>query len=447
MATAKGKGPSFRSLFKALEKSKNNSRGQNQALVMLSVCFLINPERRNKAGFKQTLASTVRWYENNRRYFDKDILKLGLEGLNEVFHRYGYSSLAETPSCLKENMDILLKVRLLCNSNQIAEALSLLKTMEGKVEKAVKASDLTAVEWVLSFFKHRGTCFAKLEMYHLAIQDYSQYLARSTVINDPLPSKVEKIVNLEEPRQTRLAIQRRRGICHYEVGYYEEAKSDLKIILKKPPTPINAALLVQLDALCQSFLWLKRYKHGLLAAYQHRFYTKKLDMPMVNSWFATLLLAVCLHKNKKYVEANWILSDMILDCQDDLINLKVAALGLNGHCLMEMKKYAQAMRTFNQAIELTSSKLNLSKLRIRFAMYKYAYDAQDMAYLTDLKYLVQPWKTYYPVFLIEKGMAETTSVKFVIEESIQEVKHSKSEEAQNHLMFCNSVMITKMFKK
>ena len=83
-------------------------------------------------------------------------------------------------------------------------------------------------------------------------------------------------------------------------------------------------------------------------------------------------------------------------------------------------------------------------------MYRYASDAQDMACLTDLLYLIRPYPYYFPILLMEKGGFETTSVKFVIETSIQAMKPLpfKSEEVvQNHLMFCNSVMIAKMFKK
>ena len=171
---------------------------------------------------------------------------------------------------------------------------------------------------------------------------------------------------------------------------------------------------------------------------------------MRESWFATFQLAMCLYKDKKSVEADWILSDLILECQDDKI--KVKALELNGHCLVKMNKYAQAMNTFKQAVQLASS-LNVDhvdKLGIHFAMYKYAYEEQDWGYLYDLEYLILPWLSYFPVLLMEKEMIDTDSVKFVIEESIQEMKSyeaHEAEEAQNHLMFCNSIMITKFFKK
>ena len=168
-------------------------------------------------------------------------------------------------------------------------------------------------------------------------------------------------------------------------------------------------------------------------------------MPIEHSWQNTHLLAKCLYKDKKFVKANWLLSDLILDCQNDII--KLLALELNGHCLMEMNKYAQAMKTFTKAFELASS-CNVSNLRIHFAMYKYACDAQDLAYVTDLQYLILPWQSYSSLPLMEKeDIFETNSFKFGIEKSIQAMKPVKSEEAQNHLMFCNSFMITKMFEK
>ena len=216
----------------------------------------------------------------------------------------------------------------------------------------------------------------------------------------------------------------------------------MKIIMKEPSKPIN---LREYFVLCNSFLWLKRYKHALHAAYLLRLYTQKLDMPITYSWENTHLLAKCLYKDKKFVKANWILSDLILECLDDEITLD--ALELNGHSLMEMNKYAEAMKNFNQACEIASS-LDTSIQRIHFAMFKYACEAQDMVYLTDLRYLILPWPSYFPISLMEDENPETSSVKFVIEESIQAVKPFKSEEeVQNHLMYCNSVMITKMFQK
>ena len=52
----------LRQLFRRLEKSKNDPDDQCQALVDLSTAFILKPERRNEAAFKQTLANTVRWY-------------------------------------------------------------------------------------------------------------------------------------------------------------------------------------------------------------------------------------------------------------------------------------------------------------------------------------------------------------------------------------------------
>ena len=447
MATALPKEASFRRLFKTLEKSKINSRGQDQALTELSVCFLANPKRGREPGFRKALADTVRWYENHRKYLDKDILGRGLEFLNEVFNKNGLSSLAETPTCNTEAIWKLELAKSLVINNQAEEALLLLKTMEERVENAplLKTSGVWIQDWVADFLMWRGRCLDKLEQFHLAIENYSQFLARTANYKDcQLSLKLEKILNFEMARKTIIDVQRLRGFCYATLGYNEEAKSDLKIVLKKPPASIDAIAINDLEVLCLTCLCLKRYKLAFLAAYQMRLCMKKHDVPMEKRWIASYLLALCLHKNKKYVEANWILPDLVLNCQND--QGKFSALELNGYCLMEMKKYAQAMRTFNQAIELTSS--NVIKLSIHFAMYKYAYDAQDMTVLTDLACLIQPWKTYYSLFSIEKGMVlPTTSVKFVIEESIQEVKHSKTEEAQNHLMFCNSVMIIKMFKK
>ena len=159
-----------------------------------------------------------------------------------------------------------------------------------------------------------------------------------------------------------------------------------------------------------------------------------------NQW----LLAQCLYECKKFEEAQWICPDLILYGQEN--DIKATALELNGHCLVEMNKYSEGMTNLDQAYELTSSPVD--KLRIRFAMYKYAYDAQDAVYCTKLQYLILPPTSYtnFPELLMEKGRIENT-VEFVIEKSAQKVKSDPSEDAQNHLMFCNSVMITKKFKK
>ena len=446
MATAsvqgKCKEASFRILFKNLQKSKINSRGQDEALRELACCFYSNSQKRNEAGFKQALANTARWYENNRRHLDRAILGLGLQILNEVFIENGYSSLAEAPSLFAEEERLLEKVRLLSNNNQNEEALSLLKTMEPKVEEAMQTPHLFPESLVAAFFTYRGTCFANLKLYHLAIEDYSQCLARTAKFKAVMSLKEEIMYNFKEVRKDSHITQTRRGTCYFCVGYYEEAKSDLKIIMKKPSTPIDLTRVKGYFALCNSFLELKRYKHALHAAYLLRFYAKKLGMQI--EWSNTNLLAMCLYKDKKFVQANWILSDLILECQDD--KSKINALELNGHILMEMNKYAEAMKNFNQAYELSPN--FLGKSRIHFAMYKYACEAQDMVYLTDLRYLILPWRSYFPISLLKEESFFTTFVKFVIEKSIQALKPFKSEEeVQNHLMYCNSVMLTKLFKK
>ena len=129
-AKGKSKEASFRILFKNLEKSKINSRGQDEALMELSACFLAHLEKEKEVGYKQALANTVRWYENHRKYLDQEILGRGLGLLYDVFNMCGHSSLAETSSCRFEAIKILRKVEYLCKKNRCEEALSLLKTME-----------------------------------------------------------------------------------------------------------------------------------------------------------------------------------------------------------------------------------------------------------------------------------------------------------------------------
>ena len=454
MATAlpksKSKGKvSLRLLLRNLEKSKINTRGQDQALRELSVCFLQHGHKSHEPGFKQCLSSTLRWYENNRRYFDENTVGLAL--LNEVFIEYGYST--KIPSRFKEEMDLLEKVRLLCNNNQNEEAMELLKTIEAKVKKAVETSDVWSADWVDGFYRSRGICFSNLNLYHLAIEDCTRYLARTAMHIDYANEKKEKMGvissdNFKNMKNEMQEIQRERGFCYFKLGYYEEAKSDLKLLLKKLTFRIDGLLLRELDALCQSFLCLERYKHALHAVYKLRFCSKskKPDFPISHSWFVSALLAKCLYKNKKFPEANWILSDLIVECQD--YRIKVIALELNGHCLMEMNKYAEAMKNFNQAYELAKNQ-NESTLRIHLAMYRYAHDEKDTDATADLQYLILLWSVYIPVTLMEKenGIIETTSVKFVIEKSIQFMKRYKTEEAQNHLTFCNSVMMIKFFQK
>ena len=159
-----------------------------------------------------------------------------------------------------------------------------------------------------------------------------------------------------------------------------------------------------------------------------------------------LNIVKCLYENEKFEEANWICSDLILDCRDP--DIKAAALELNGHCLMEkdiVPRYIEGMMNFNDAYELTSSPA--FKLRISFDiyMYKYLYGTGDIG---GLQHVILPWTNYadFPKLLMEKGRFERI-VEFVIDKSIQENKSKESEEAQNHLMFCNSVMITKKFRK
>ena len=447
---------SYRLLFRNLEKARKNSKEQDQALMELSLSLMREPKACHEAALRQTLDRTVRWYENNRKYLDKAILQRGLHVLNEVFIQYEYSSLAEGPSKVKEEMEVIEKARALCNKEQDTRALALLKPLEAKVEKSLATSDTsdfryTSIDWVADFLGCRGKCYDHLSMWHLAIEDYTQFLARiSKELDNQLSMNHDNIINLVKSRRIMINTQRCRGHCYYNVGYYAEAKSDMKYFLKlkKPPTPFNDLFLTQLNCLYNSYLKLKRYKHALLAAYQLRFYTKKLNMPILHSWSATMSLAQCLYKNKKFPEANWLLSDLILECQDDKI--KIAAFELNGHCLMEMNKYKEAMKNLKQANVLNTD-TNGSKLlnkRIHIAMYKYASDAQDKAYCKVLQMVTLPWVSYDPIYWIEHGSFETETIKCVIEKSIQVVKpYNCSEKAQNHLMFCNSIMITKMFKK
>ena len=458
MATAVPKGKSnvnFRLLLRNLEKAKHNPRKQGIALIELATGFLRNPEKSNEAGFKQTLASTVRWYEKHKKFLDRDYLGRPIELLNEVFLQFGCSSVVEGPSRTQDDYDLLDMVRALSNKNQDEEALILLKTMEEKVEKALEDEESWERDWLNVFFRVRGHCFTKLNQYHLAIEDYSKYLALMEKMcdNSDVSSKrqkIRKMFNFKEIKMEVEEIQRRKGRLCYNEGYYEEAKSDLKSFLKKPPIELDAYVLYDFDALCKSYLWLGRYKHTLHAAYLRRFYTKKLGSPALESWSATCLLAECLYKNKKFIEANWILSDLILVCQNNKI--KISALELNGHCLMELNKYAEGMKNFSEGWDLSETcddaHIQMKAMRIRYAMLKYASDAQDTVYGAKLEYLIRPLPIFFPIPLIEKGdgKIDSTSIKFAIEKSIQLVKPYKPEKVKNHLMFCNSYMITKMFE-
>ena len=73
----------------------------------------------------------------------------------------------------------------------------------------------------------------------------------------------------------------------------------------------------------------------------------------------------------------------------------------------------------------------------------------DGRFRQDLYYrIILPWKSYdlFPrLSWLSYGRFQDT-IKFVLEKSIQAVKSLKSENARNHLMFCNSAMIIKMFK-
>ena len=465
MATAlaqdKPKGKvTFRLLFRALEKSKINTSDQCRALMDLSVSFITNSKRRNEATFKQTLASTVRWYENNRQFLDKDILGPGLTYLYWVFKCCGYHSLVETidrqfegETCVFRKL--LKKAIDLFNNHMVEDALSLLKTLEPKVKKFCEASeiqDLTKAPWQLplvkSFFEVRADCHFWMQSYHLAIEDYSQSLA----ILDNCPLSVvpkakldDKYGYFEESVRYEMIFQIRRGISYRRIGYYEEAKSDLKIVQKKPPVNLKILDVRAFNSLCESFLNLKRFKHALLAAYQVRFYSKKLGLS-ANFSRNQRLLAKCLYEDKKFQEAQWLCSDLILDdCEDEI---KATIFELNGHCLMEMNKYDEAIMNFTRALQLTCQS---DRMRIWFALYKYAFDVQHSFHLTASQFVASPWPsyecyTYFPKLLMEKGRIEST-VKFVIEKSIQEVKSKKSKEAKNHLMFCNSAMISMKFRK
>ena len=122
---------------------------------------------------------------------------------------------------------------------------------------------------------------------------------------------------------------------------------------------------------------------------------------------------------------------------------------------MEMNRYNEAMTNLKRAYEITSC--DVTKLEITFTMTKYAYEYQHLFCCSishwnsfeDLYYrIILPWKSYdlFPrLSWLSYGRFQDT-IKFVLEKSLQAVKSLKSENARNHLMFCNSAMIIKMFK-
>ena len=465
MATAlaqdKPKGKvTFRLLFRNLEKSKINTRGQNQALMKLSVNLIASPGRCHEAGFRQTLADAARWYENKRRFLDMDILGQGLTYLNEVFTSYGYPAIPDITDCPDQseahdlhimNIDaqgmysMMGKAEQLINKNRPADALSLLKTLESMCKRFCesKLSNYSNTPWG-AYLELKAHCYFRLEIYPSAIEDYSQSLA---LLEKGPPSKDPEICNIEDEskpsRQQHMLMK--RGISYHYIGYHEEAKSDLKIALKNLPARIYDEELEAFFSLCGSFLYLRRFKHALLAAYQNRFYAKKVGKSG-NYPSNQYLLTKCLYEDKKFQEAQWLCPDLISgDCDDEI---KAAAVELNGYCLMEMKKYGEAMINLFQATELISCPSD--RMRICFAMYKYACDAQVMALLPAIQSQILPWSEVsyklFPKLLMERGRIEN-AVKFVIENSAQEVKSKRSREAKNHLRFCNSVMISMKFRK
>ena len=455
--------------------------------------------------YRQTLFKVKRWYENERRSIENCANKTQLllatalggaasyfceffESLENIFKSKSRDSIGELVAKIRKGQEFFTKFKggqgkdffeaiCLYNDNQPREALKCLDTLTKSQGKTMINCPITQLLNDAAFrplLKLKGDCHFEQREFFEAIENYTRALGMYHVFEDIDFSFVQEIIKnyktmicemedmpgafealfqnvyreindflpqFDPANFSDEAIQLQRGLSYYHLGYYAEAKSDLKIIQNEhcSEETLRRQDFLRLNELCHSFLYCKRFKHALLCVFKGKAFIDKYstDKDLVNQ-SCILLLAKCLYKNKRFLEAHRFCEKLNAD-----ILTKEAlreALELNGHCLMQLKHYEKALDHYEHAFLFASNAVQ--KLNVAFSIYQLAFKTEDMEKCRSFERLMKGPKFYANVSkLLKREDFNSEAMKFTLEKSVE-----KSTENVNHVVFCNSAMIALMLK-
>ena len=488
----------YRRLFRNLEKSKHEAEPQMKAVRELMVAFIRNiqsgmsPKGSKGRSYRQTLFKVERWYENERRFIENCenktqlVLAKTLGGAASFLCQMldSRENINELVDKIRKGQEFLTKIKggqgkdffaafSLYNNNQPREALMCLDALTKSQDKIMTNCPISQLLNEAAFrpmLKLKGDCHFELREFFEAIENYTRALGMYHIFEDldvsffqemqeevlygmeGLPQKLDFVKKLSCDIRDFLSqfnstnfsdevIQLQRGLSYYHLGYYAEAKSDLKIIQNEhcSEETLRRQDFLRLNELCHSFLYCKRFKHALLCVFKGKAFIDKYstDKDLVNQ-SCILLLAKCLYKNKRFLEAHRFCEKLNAD-----ILTKEAlreALELNGHCLMQLKHYEKALDHYEHAFLFASNAVQ--KLNVAFAIYQLAFKTEDMEKCRSFERLMKGPKFYANVSkLLKREDFNSEAMKFTLEKSVE-----KSTENVNHVVFCNSAMIALMLK-
>ena len=305
----------FRLLLRNLEKSKANTEAKKEALNALTSAFCDPIRKANDPALRKAIGNVMRWVENNRNYLDQDVFQHELMTLDRVLVSRGYPSILPR-SALTETIDkFLQRAYELQTAEKYKEALSVLDAVWPKIEENMRIeledNNLTVLAQHQDFQEMYGHCCFGKKRYIGAIESYTEYLSVAKLSS---PEDLSILSPIEEKRVSEkiLSTLTLRGASYFLIRYYEEAKSDLKKIqlevFKTGEVPLSVVFTNAYLKLAKSFLYRKRYKHALRAAYQLSFW---IEQAMDQNPPVSYVKAWCLYENKKFKEAQWICSDWI----------------------------------------------------------------------------------------------------------------------------------------
>ena len=496
----------FKGLFKNLEKSKHEAEPQIKALRELMSAFIRNiatgmsPIGSKGRSYRQTLSRVERWYENERRFIENCENKTQLILASTL--GTSASSLCQILESRQNIDEVIAKARkaqefftkfkggqgkdfysaiCLYNNNQPREALECLNALlksHGKTKITCPITQLLYDSAVRPMLKLKGDCHFELREFFEAIENYTKAEGMDHIFEDVDISFFKEMLKealchmegmegipgyalvkmmcgeigdylsqFDYENFSDDVIQLQRGLSYYHLGYYAEAKSDLKIIQNLClQDTLRRQQFLRLDELCHSFLYCKRFKHALLCVFKGKVFIDEYstEKDLVNQ-SCILLLAKCLYKNKRFLEAHRFCEKL----NADILTKKALkeALELNGHCLTQLKHYEKALDHFEHAFLFASSKVQ--KLNVAFAIYKLAFYAQDMEKCKRFEEHMKRPKFYANASkLLKCEDFNAEAMKFTLEKSVEKLELSSSPSTENvtHLVFCNSAMIALMFK-
>ena len=303
----------FRVLLRNLEKSKANTEAKRKALNALTSAFGDPIRKARDPALRKAIGNVMRWVENNRKYLDQDVFQYELMILDRVLVSRGFPSILPR-SALTETIDkFLQRAYELQTAKKYKEALSVLDAVWPKIEENMrigqKDNSLTVLSQHQDFQEMYGYCCSGTLALYGAIESYTEYLRVATLNELPKNLSPSEEKRVSEKILWTLTI---RGVSYFMIRYYEEAKSDLKKIqlevMKTGEVPLSVDFTHAYLCLAKSFLYRKRYKHALRAAYQLSFW---IEQAMDQNPPVSYVKAWCLYENKKFKEAQWICSDWI----------------------------------------------------------------------------------------------------------------------------------------